>query len=108
MPTWQIDETQETLRMIQSEPLDIRAVPIGASLRDCGATDLTTTCTRIHDKICRVGARLVDTVAQVQADFAVPIVNKRVSVTPIAMVAESSGASDYTPVAQALDSAAAT
>jgi uncharacterized protein (UPF0210 family) len=94
--------------MIESEHLDIRAVTLGVSLRDCASSDLESTCTRIRDKICRAGERLVDTVAQVQADFAVPIVNKRVSVTPIALVAEASGASDYTPVARALDEAAAT
>src|SRR5688572_7609736 len=106
MPTWQIDEIQETLRMIESEHLDIRAVTLGVSLRDCASADLVSTCRRVRDKLLRSAERLVATVAQVQSDFAVLIVNKRVSVILCALVAEASGASSYVLLAETLDGAA--
>jgi len=103
---WESDEVRETLRMIEAEHLDIRAVTMGISLRDCAGPDLDGTCGRIFDKILTLAQKLVPTVEAVQADFAVPITNKRISVTPIAMVAEASHARSFVPVAQTLDRAA--
>ncbi len=105
---YESDELRETLRMIESEHLDIRAVTMGISLRDCASEDLSRTCERVYEKVTRSAARLVDVAAEVQAAFGVPITNKRISVTPIALVGEPSRASSYVPLAQTLDRAAET
>jgi len=103
---YESDELRETLRMIESEHLDIRAVTMGISLRDCASEDLSRTCERVYEKITRSAGRLVDVASEVQAAFGVPITNKRISVTPIALVGEPSRASSYVPLAQTLDRAA--
>src|SRR5215813_6121912 len=103
---WESDEVRETLRMIEAEHLDIRAVTMGISLRDCAGQDLDGLCSRVHKKILARAERLVPTVEAVQADFAVPITNKRISVTPIAIVAEATHERSFVPVAHALDRAA--
>jgi uncharacterized protein len=101
-------EVGEILRMIESESLDVRAVTMGVSLRDTASEDLGRTCTRIYDKLTRVAARLVETTAAVQADFAVPITTTRLAVTPLALVTEAARAANVAPAAQALERAAAT
>jgi uncharacterized protein (UPF0210 family) len=93
--------------MIESESLDVRAVTMGVSLRDTASEDLGRTCTRIYDKLTRVAARLVETTAAVQADFAVPITTTRLAVTPLALVTEAARAANVAPAAQALERAAA-
>jgi uncharacterized protein (UPF0210 family) len=100
-------EVGEILRMIESESLDVRAVTMGVSLRDTASEDLGRTCTRIYDKLTRVAARLVETTAAVQADFAVPITTTRLAVTPLALVTEAARAANVAPAAQALERAAA-
>ncbi len=100
------DELRATLRMIEAEHLDIRAVTLGISLRDCPTDDLHTTCQRVFDKITRSGARLVSVAKEVQAEYGVPIVNKRISVTPIALIGEPTRASSYVPLGATLDRAA--
>src|SRR6478736_1687538 len=97
---YESDELRETLRMIEAEHLDIRAVTMGISLRDCAGPDEHDVCRRVLEKITRLGQRLVPTVEAVQADLGVPITNKRVSVTPIALVAEPTRAPSYVPMAQ--------
>jgi uncharacterized protein (UPF0210 family) len=104
---WESDEVRETLRMIEAEHLDIRAVTMGISLRDCAGPDEADVCRRMMEKLLRLGARLVPTVEEVQADFAVPITNKRVSVTPIALVADATLAPSFVPMAETMDRAAA-
>src|SRR5262245_10264421 len=104
---WDSEEGSSTLRMIEGEHLDIRAVSMGISLRDGTSSSLESTCTRVHDKILRCAERLVPTAAEVQAAFGVPITNKRISVTPAALVAEATGASSYVPLAVTLDRAGA-
>ncbi|MGB9826773.1 MAG: DUF711 family protein, partial [Desulfofundulus sp.] len=99
-------EILETIRMVQAENLDIRTVTLGISLRDCATSDLKETCRRVYDKITRTAERLVPVVEEVEARFGIPIVNKRIAVTPIALVGEPSGAEDYVPLAEALDRAA--
>lgn len=101
-------EILETQRMINEQNLDIRTITMGISLRDCARADAEESCRLIYEKICRFGEKLVPTANDIAAQYGIPIINKRVSVTPIAMVAESSDADDYTPFAQALDRAAAT
>jgi uncharacterized protein (UPF0210 family) len=99
-------EIIETIRMVQMENLDIRTITLGISLRDCAHPDLQVVATKVYDKICRVASRLVPVGEEIERDYGVPIINKRISVTPIALVAESAGAGDYVPVAQAMDRAA--
>jgi hypothetical protein len=99
-------EIIETIRMVQMENLDIRTITLGISLRDCAHPDLQTVATRVYDKICRVASRLVPVGDEIERDYGVPIINKRISVTPIALVAESAAADDYVAVARAMDRAA--
>ena len=101
-------EILETQRMIREQNLDIRTITMGISLRDCARASAEESCRLIYDKICRFGEKLVPTADEIAAHYGIPIINKRVSVTPIALIAESSDADDYTPFAQALDRAAAT
>src|SRR6266446_5430794 len=100
------DELRSTLRMIDAEHLDIRTVTLGVSLRDCAAEDLGRTCERVYEKLMRSAERLVAVAADVQATYGVPITNKRISVTPIALIGEPSRAASYVPLAETLDRAA--
>jgi uncharacterized protein (UPF0210 family) len=102
-----LEETRAILRMIETEHLDIRTVTLGISLRGCATEDLSRTCDRVYEHITRTGERLGGVVREVQAAFGVPIVNKRISVTPMALIGEPSGARSYVALAQALDRAAA-
>lgn len=104
---WETEEVASTLRMIESEHLDIRTTTMGISLRDCVTDDLGVTCRKVYDKVTRRAARLVATANEVQATYGVPITNKRISVTPCALIAEASGASSYVPLAETLDRAGA-
>ena len=107
MPIWESEELRATLRMIEAEHLDIRAVTMGISLRDCATDDLHRTCQRVYDKITRSARRLVDVAKEVEGAFGVPITNKRISVTPIALVGEPTRAASYVPLAETLDRAGA-
>ena len=95
-----------TIQMIQQQHLDIRTVTMGISLLSCCDENRERACTRIYDKICKSAKRLVPVCEEIELEFGIPIVNKRISVTPISMVAASCGSTDYTPYAQALDRAA--
>ena len=99
-------EVLQTIEMIDQQHLDVRTITMGISLRDCADADAAKSCTKIYDKICRLAGNLVKTGEDIEAEFGIPIVNKRISVTPIAMVAESSDTTDYVPFAKALDRAA--
>jgi uncharacterized protein (UPF0210 family) len=99
-------EILETIRMVQMENLDIRTITMGISLRDCSHPDLKVAATKAYDKICRLAGRLVAVGEEIEHEYGIPIINKRVSVTPAALVAESSETLDYTPFALALDRAA--
>ncbi|MFH1809251.1 MAG: PFL family protein [Pseudomonadota bacterium] len=85
---WQHGEVLETLRMIEVESLDIRTVTMGISLRGAACDDAGRLCDRIYDTVVRRASKLKATVQQVQAELGVPIVNCRVSVTPVAIVSE--------------------
>ena len=99
-------EILQTIAMIDQQHLDIRTITMGISLLDCADTDITRSCAKVYDKICRLAGRLVRTGEDIEAEFGIPIVNKRVSVTPISLVAAGTGARSYVPYAQALDRAA--
>ena len=96
----------ETIQMIREEHLDIRTITMGISLRDCAAEDMGRLCTRIYDKITRRAEHLVRTGEDIERDYGIPIIHKRISVTPIAIVADACGAADYTPIARTLERAA--
>ncbi|MBQ1402999.1 MAG: PFL family protein [Oscillospiraceae bacterium] len=95
-----------TIEMIDQQHLDIRTVTMGISLLSCSDQDISRACDKIYDKICRYAGTLVKTCEEIEAEFGIPIVNKRISVTPIALVAAASDAEDYVPFAVVLDRAA--
>ncbi len=99
-------EIVETIRMVQMENLDIRTITMGISLRDCAHPDLRISAQKAYDKICRLAGRLVATGESIAAEYGIPVINKRISVTPIALVAESSAADSYVLMAEYLDRAA--
>ncbi len=100
-------EILETIEMIDQQHLDVRTVTMGISLLDCCDSDAAAACRKIYDKITRSAKDLVRTGEEIEAEFGIPIVNKRISVTPIALVAAASDAPDYVPFARALDAARA-
>ncbi|MBC3536447.1 PFL family protein [Megasphaera hominis] len=101
-----IHDILETNQMIQKNNLDVRTITMGISLLDCCSSDGKTLCRNIYDKITRYGEHLVQTGNDIGNEFGVPIINKRVAVTPISIVAACSDLTDYVSVAQTLDKAA--
>ncbi len=99
-------EILETIEMIDRENLDIRTITMGISLRDCGCESGEKSRTKIYDKITKAAGNLVKTAQDIETEFGIPIINKRISVTPMAMVAESSTDTDYVEFAKTLDRAA--
>ena len=81
-------EILQTIRMFDQQHLDIRTITMGISLLDCADPDPKAACQKIYDKICRRAQHLVSTGQAIEKEFGIPIVNKRVSVTPISLVAE--------------------
>jgi uncharacterized protein (UPF0210 family) len=102
------NEIEETITMFRSQKLDIRTITMGISLRDCASDSGEKARQRIYDKICRLAEKLVVTGEAISLEYGIPIINKRISVTPIALVAEASGESNYTAFAKTLDRAAKT
>ena len=99
-------EILSTIEMIDQQHLDIRTITMGISLLSCCDPDPERACEKIYDKITRCAEKLVRTGEDIEREFGIPIVNKRLSVTPIALVAAASEAEDYVPFALALDRAA--
>ena len=99
-------EIMQTIDMLDHQKLDIRTITMGISLRDCADPNPTRCAQKIYDKICRSAERLVPIGCAIEAELGIPIVNKRISVTPIALVAESCRTGSYVPFAQAMDQAA--
>ena len=99
-------EILQTIDMIDQQHLDVRTVTMGISLLDCADRDINVCCERIYEKICRRAEKLVETGCAIEREFGIPIVNKRVSVSPISLVAASCTAEDYSPIALTLDKAA--
>ena len=99
-------EILETVRMVELETLDIRTTTLGINLLDCADPDLESTCEKVYTKIVHHARDLVAIADSIAADYGVPIVNKRIAVTPISLVAAASGAEDLTPLARAMDAAA--
>lgn len=99
-------EILETIKMIHEENLDIRTITMGISLRDCCHPDGEAARRRIYDKIARCAENLVKVGEDIEKEYGIPIINKRISVTPIAIVAESCEDGDYVEFARTLDKAA--
>ena len=85
----------DTIDMIDKRHLDIRTITMGISLLDCVSEDPKRCCEKIYDKICRRAQHLVRTGEEIQGEFGIPIVNKRISVTPMALVAGGCDTEDY-------------
>ena len=98
-------EILDTLRMIDREKLDVRTITMGISLFPCVSDDVGVLCRRVYDRITRKAERLVAVGEEIEREFGVPIVNKRISVTPAALI--SGGIDNPLPLARALDDAAA-
>ena len=101
-------EVQETNKMIEESNLDVRTITMGISLLDCCDTDVDKVCENIYNKITTQAKNLVSTGCEIENEFGIPIVNKRISVTPISLVGGSccKTADDYVKIAKALDRAA--
>ncbi len=98
----------ETINMIKDENLDIRTITMGISLLTCGGDNIDTVCTKIYDKITKSAEHLVSTGENIEKEYGIPIINKRVSVTPISLVAGEFSPDDYVKIARTLDNAART
>ncbi len=96
----------QTIQMIDHQHLDVRTITMGVNLLDCCDPDPHAACRKIYDKITTSAEKLVKTGEDIEAEFGIPIVNKRISVTPMALVAGASRTADYVPFAAAMDKAA--
>ena len=95
-------EILQTLRMIQEENFDIRTITLGLNLLDCSDADANACAEKVYTKICRKAERLVPVGESIEREFGIPIVNKRISVTPVSLICQA----DPRPIALALDKAA--
>ncbi len=101
-------EILATIDMIDNQHLDVRTITMGISLLDCCSDSVEVTAEKIYNKITTLAKDLVKTGEDIEKEFGIPIVNKRISVTPISLVAAACKETDYTPIAKALDRAAKT
>ena len=99
-------EIMETINMIDNEHLDIRTITMGISLLDCIGDNSERAAQRVYDKVTRLAENLVPVGEQLEKEYGIPIINKRISVTPISIVGQACG--DYIKFAKALDRAADT
>ncbi|MDR3166228.1 MAG: PFL family protein [Synergistaceae bacterium] len=101
-----INEANETIRMISEANLDVRTITMGINLLDCADSDCEAFCRKIYDKITRRAERLSRVGEDIAKEYGVPVINKRISVTPIAIAAAGCRKCDYAEIARALDRAA--
>ena len=106
MKDFNIQNIMETIEMIKVHHLDIRTVTLALSLRDCASEDIKKVGIKIYDKILRHAGNLAQYARDLENEFSIPIINKRIAVTPISIVAESCTNPDYAYLAQILDKAA--
>lgn len=97
-------EIMQTMRMIQEENFDIRTITLGINLLDCSDEDADKCARKVYDRICRKAEKLVKTGEDIEMELGIPIVNKRISVTPVSLICQA----DPRPIARALDRAAKT
>lgn len=95
----------ETINMIKLHNLDIRTVTMAISLRDCISTDINEVCDNIYNKITRYAKNLCEYAGELENDYSIPIINKRIAVTPISLIGEACKNPDYVRIAKALDEA---
>ena len=95
-----IEDILETQRMFDKNKLDVRTITMGISLLGCASGDTRTLCGRIYDRICRKAEHLVETGKEISREYGVPIVNTRISVTPIAIAAAGAPAEAYVEIAK--------
>lgn len=103
---YEIKDVLETTRMITQNNLDVRTITMGISLRECADPDVKVCAQKIYDKITTKAKDLVKVGEQLEAELGVPIIHKRISVTPISLVGEACKTDSYVPLAKALDDAA--
>lgn len=106
MFNFKVDDILQTINMIKMHHLDIRTVTLSLSLRDCISTDINETAEKIYNKIIKYGKNLAPYAQQVEDEYSIPIVNKRIAVTPISIIGESAKNPDYILLAKTLDKAA--
>lgn len=102
----EINQILETIRMIEEENLDIRTITMGISLLDCIDSDSDRACEKIYQKITTKAKDLVKVGEEIEAEYGIPIINKRISVTPIGIIAAATPDTDYVKFAKTLDKAA--
>ena len=102
----QHSEILETISMVKEQNFDVRTITIGIDLHDCIHPDIDVLNQNIYNKITRIGKDLVKTAHELSLQYGVPIVNQRISVTPIAQIAAATKADSYVSIAQTLDRAA--
>ena len=102
------NEVAETLAMVSEQNLDLRTISMGISLLGCADEDMDRMCDKIYDRITTQAEHLVETAEDLEREYGIPIANKRVSVTPIAMVAAGCADEDFSPIARTMDRAAET
>ena len=103
-----LNDILETINMIKEENLDIRTVTMGISLLDCASDDINVLCDRIYDKLTTRAEKLVPGGEDIEKQYGIPIINKRVSVTPVSLIGGKHSSDDYIKIAQTLDRAANT
>ena len=103
-----VNDILETIKMIDHENLDIRTVTMGISLLDCIDSDIDRACEKVYDKIVRYACRLIPVCEDIEKEYGIPIINKRISVTPIAMLAAACQSSNIVKFALTLERAANT
>jgi len=101
-----ISEARKTNRMIEEENLDVRTITMGISILDCADQDIKQFCCKLYDKITKKAEKLVQVGEEISYEFGIPVVNKRISVTPAAIAASACEAGSYVEIARALDKAA--
>ena len=101
-------EVHEIFSMVSEQNLDIRTITLGLNIRACGSSSVKSTATKVYDFICSAAENLVPVGQQLEREFGVPIVNKRISVTPVAEICAGIREEDLSPIAVALDKAAKT
>lgn len=101
-----IKQVTETIAMIEEQNFDVRTITMGISLLDCIDSDIDKAAEKVYNKIVSKAKNLVAVGDEIAAELGIPIVNKRVSVTPISIIGAATDATDYVPFARALDRAA--
>lgn len=100
------EEIAETLAMVSKQHLDIRTITMGLNTRGCVHEDVDEMARRVYDLMCKRAEKLVPTAEQLEREYGIPIINKRISVTPVAEISAATKADDLTPIAEAMDRAA--